>query len=149
MKLVTILAATKDGDIIILIHTSVKLVTPLLFFLLFDFEYFNPHEREARDAPTVKALRLHNILIHTSVKLVTETASIIWDNCPILIHTSVKLVTPVINAWHLFGVNFNPHEREARDGIRFLTIKSHIILIHTSVKLVTQPLITTAKKGLF
>ena len=61
----------------------------------------------------------------------------------ILIHTSVKLVTGRRPAYRAGHQNFNPHEREARDG------KSHIIaglckiLIHTSVKLVTFQALAT------
>ena len=33
--------------------------------------YFNPHEREARDATPAEAQEALKILIHTSVKLVT------------------------------------------------------------------------------
>ena len=55
----------------ILIHTSVKLVTPLTQTLIEDF----------------------GILIHTSVKLVTGSKFHFHSVAEILIHTSVKLVT--------------------------------------------------------
>ena len=55
----------------ILIHTSVKLVTPILI-----------------------SRRIYNlILIHTSVKLVTPEPYAMAKYRAILIHTSVKLVT--------------------------------------------------------
>ena len=56
---------------VILIHTSVKLVTPLRMRSPSTTAHFNPHEREARDSiPRVVAIAA-TILIHTSVKLVT------------------------------------------------------------------------------
>ena len=57
---------------IILIHTSVKLVTlPVIVYFCVEND-FNPHEREARDpAYCVPYPLAVFILIHTSVKLVT------------------------------------------------------------------------------
>ena len=56
----------------------------------------------------------------------------------ILIHTSVKLVTEAIIAAIPSRIDFNPHEREARDQEIGNEIKGVLrILIHTSVKLVT------------
>ena len=58
-------------------------------------DYFNPHEREARDHGPTADVVVVAILIHTSVKLVTRG-------------TSDKA------GGHK---DFNPHEREARDQI--------------------------------
>ena len=55
--------------------------------------YFNPHEREARDATPAEAQEALKILIHTSVKLVTSNPAEAARAWAILIHTSVKLVT--------------------------------------------------------
>ena len=79
--------------------------------------YFNPHEREARDAWIIyDVLTDAEILIHTSVKLVTEQTAAVFEWQEILIHTSVKLVTGLCQVMPL-----------------------HLeILIHTSVKLVTR-----------
>ncbi len=79
---------------------------------------------------------------------------------PILIHTSVKLVTTPVHGCSSRRRYFNPHEREARDGLvpesglyrrnfnphereardySFIPIANLVlILIHTSVKLVTK-----------
>ena len=78
---------------------------------------FNPHEREARDAETASVIWNNcPILIHTSVKLVTHRGGRAQQRTDILIHTSVKLVT------------------SARDA----AVGAKNILIHTSVKLVTH-----------
>ena len=91
-------------DVMILIHTSVKLVT-------------------AKSANTY--LNLTPILIHTSVKLVTDADRQLRRHQRILIHTSVKLVTSRGTASPAAFANFNPHEREARDfGQRFLLCQS-------------------------
>ena len=58
---------------------------------------------------------LHGILIHTSVKLVTAKHGFKCLVKGILIHTSVKLVTTMMKRSPASWVNFNPHEREARD----------------------------------
>ena len=42
----------------------------------------------------------------------------------------------------MYKLNFNPHEREARDGAIAAPFASASILIHTSVKLVTRKLKT-------
>ena len=76
---------------------------------------FNPHEREARDYQVSTSLLTWQILIHTSVKLVTQRGNPERKNDDILIHTSVKLVTRQHNGKKT----------------------CYIILIHTSVKLVT------------
>ena len=79
------------------------------------------------------------ILIHTSVKLVTTSPTDKMPRIDILIHTSVKLVTMRGNVREGGGLDFNPHEREARDlngTARLLSFD--YILIHTSVKLVTK-----------
>ena len=79
--------------LVILIHTSVKLVTNQRQAGVYTQGYFNPHEREARDQGGGRSNAVNAILIHTSVKLVT---GICWANLfpgIILIHTSVKLVT--------------------------------------------------------
>ena len=79
---------------IILIHTSVKLVTFQKVFFIGSKFHFNPHEREARDYDAIGCIGIYGgILIHTSVKLVTcrRTGKKRWIG--ILIHTSVKLVT--------------------------------------------------------
>ena len=105
-------------EVMILIHTSVKLVTKY---------------RGAHDA-------LKEILIHTSVKLVTVARSTVvaWEK--ILIHTSVKLVTRNSNKDSVRHLHFNPHEREARDvEVPNWRKSEQAILIHTSVKLVTTP----------
>ena len=61
------------------------------------------------------------------------------DGKIILIHTSVKLVTEQYQRAVCQICDFNPHEREARDGHGSITDKPAIfILIHTSVKLVTM-----------
>ena len=121
----------------ILIHTSVKLVTRTASSMTAVPEYFNPHEREARDmSMSTKPLLLAyfnphereardwsltasfgaaGILIHTSVKLVTFNDALVIVCVVILIHTSVKLVTG------------------KGQGVS----QSLVILIHTSVKLVT------------
>ena len=77
----------------ILIHTSVKLVTRRLSYVICPCSHFNPHEREARDCAVNGTCQQHVILIHTSVKLVTLWAMECGFNLHILIHTSVKLVT--------------------------------------------------------
>ena len=60
-------------------------------------------------------------------------------NCSILIHTSVKLVTGCrYEEVQARTVDFNPHEREARDETGDdPEADPKTILIHTSVKLVT------------
>ena len=100
------------------------------------------------------------ILIHTSVKLVTYSGCWNLYNTGILIHTSVKLVTRSGPYKRRSSADFNPHEREARDGMislcrcKYKHFNPHereardnvagkppkiicLILIHTSVKLVT------------
>ena len=77
--------------------------------------YFNPHEREARDALGSYTFPSRAILIHTSVKLVTGTQFAHPTLFTILIHTSVKLVTRVLSFLGSSVKYFNPHEREARD----------------------------------
>ncbi len=100
----------------ILIHTSVKLVTPATSTAQGRGVYFNPHEREARDLVPHDVVVVEFILIHTSVKLVTrEAVYFAVEDDSILIHTSVKLVT-----LHVDTVQ-----------------RKQYILIHTSVKLVT------------
>ena len=72
MKLVTSLTGEQLQYLIILIHTSVKLVTLRLGDALAGGFHFNPHEREARDLSGAALIVVSNdILIHTSVKLVT------------------------------------------------------------------------------
>ena len=99
---------------------------------------FNPHEREARDCNKCLACGKSWILIHTSVKLVTQGAEPLRWFRAILIHTSVKLVTlsGFRRGWK--AVDFNPHEREARDDSGAPLRRDQQILIHTSVKLVTN-----------
>ena len=99
--------------------------------------YFNPHEREARDAEIQIKLSVKKILIHTSVKLVTETEAFNDFLVFILIHTSVKLVTCRQRRGFFLSEDFNPHEREARDQAYGAMAEQMGILIHTSVKLVT------------
>ncbi len=77
----------------ILIHTSVKLVTPVPANLRRNHRDFNPHEREARDNEEIMNIKDSRILIHTSVKLVTSSDCSYDLLYTILIHTSVKLVT--------------------------------------------------------
>ena len=79
---------------LILIHTSVKLVTRLLY-----------HGQN----------KSRRILIHTSVKLVTQCQIYMKGAKIILIHTSVKLVTSNARSFSVVPQHFNPHEREARD----------------------------------
>ena len=88
--------------------------------------YFNPHEREARDA--------------TEVHHIVELA--------ILIHTSVKLVTSSFVKSFAYSSNFNPHEREARDWMESVVVLLVAqILIHTSVKLVTSSSVPRVRWG--
>ena len=63
--------AAGRGRGLILIHTSVKLVTPKGEQGPIGPQDFNPHEREARDLQPIRTAEEANILIHTSVKLVT------------------------------------------------------------------------------
>ena len=70
-----------------------KLVTNAYLLRLLIRSYFNPHEREARDATLSGANLREAILIHTSVKLVTIHVHVLLTRAVILIHTSVKLVT--------------------------------------------------------
>ena len=49
----------------------------------------------------------------------------------------MKLVTEYMRRLAETAVNFNPHEREARDGVLRQGVDNQSILIHTSVKLVT------------
>ncbi len=100
--------------------------------------YFNPHEREARDASKWQKLLRLQILIHTSVKLVTGYCYFFEPKVRILIHTSVKLVTTAISSPEKCCKYFNPHEREARDHGLITDKPAIFILIHTSVKLVTK-----------
>ena len=79
--------------LVILIHTSVKLVTTLPSGMFCMRSNFNPHEREARDATAYNYRKKGIILIHTSVKLVTIRNKATEVGHIILIHTSVKLVT--------------------------------------------------------
>ena len=78
-----------------------------------------------------------SILIHTSVKLVTSPN---WSSSP-----QAKNFNPHEReardyrrgiSLFLLG-HFNPHEREARDGVIRDGSREPFILIHTSVKLVT------------
>ena len=71
VKLVTKNGHHKATVYNILIHTSVKLVTHHSVKRHKRDHYFNPHEREARDAVRAPATTRGRILIHTSVKLVT------------------------------------------------------------------------------
>ena len=50
----------------------------------------------------------------------------------------MKLVTRVFFTAFWLQAHFNPHEREARDPFRVISVKNAGILIHTSVKLVTR-----------
>ena len=89
----------------------------------------------------------------------TMHVHVLLPRAVILIHTSVKLVTHLAPSRPSLKNNFNPHEREARDGhLLSKLIAGHYfnphereardeaninliaaapILIHTSVKLVT------------
>ena len=58
VKLVTLRRASFRVKCRILIHTSVKLVTLFSSFLPRSCDYFNPHEREARDAHAVELIVL-------------------------------------------------------------------------------------------
>ena len=122
VKLVTVKGRPLPAACKILIHTSVKLVT-------------------SRRAGNVGR---KPILIHTSVKLVTEQIIRLFSGAKILIHTSVKLVTRRHRNQRRASINFNPHEREARDSSLCSSHKKLIILIHTSVKLVTNLLLSLA-----
>ena len=93
MKLVTGIKIRTSKESKILIHTSVKLVTWAVPGDAVALEYFNPHEREARDDLSYFAIESMAILIHTSVKLVTSGPFLWRQENMILIHTSVKLVT--------------------------------------------------------
>ena len=73
MKLVTGAWNAIPNALEILIHTSVKLVTAPPLDEEVSLEYFNPHEREARDTNALAVGKdAECILIHTSVKLVTR-----------------------------------------------------------------------------
>ena len=88
---------------------------PVMIFATSRTYHFNPHEREARDGGHSCVLHGNSILIHTSVKLVTQPLLVFPPKSAILIHTSVKLVTMAARRIALRPMNFNPHEREARD----------------------------------
>ena len=94
VKLVTLAFLLKRFTQRILIHTSVKLVTAGQQRNNEKPQNFNPHEREARDVMQPVDVAAHEILIHTSVKLVTAGRRTGGATAAILIHTSVKLVTP-------------------------------------------------------
>ena len=89
-----------EAQLIILIHTSVKLVTWRSCEGAICRAYFNPHEREARD----------------------QAYGEMADQMAILIHTSVKLVTRRAGGITASDLHFNPHEREARDGYRIINM---------------------------
>ena len=79
--------------------------------------HFNPHEREARDAISVRIYRRFKYFNPHE----REARDRGQGTCACLVH------------------HFNPHEREARDlaPLRVMPLEV-LILIHTSVKLVTK-----------
>ena len=82
-------------NIQILIHTSVKLVTPRHLPRLPRGDDFNPHEREARDWLRCILWRRRDYFNPHEREARDVTMSPGSSSPKILIHTSVKLVTPL------------------------------------------------------
>ena len=101
---------------VILIHTSVKLVTYCLVSPCRRTGHFNPHEREARDG-CVCGFRAPSRNFNPHEREARDD-----------IYGEVAKAT----------IDFNPHEREARDSVGQPVDPEGLILIHTSVKLVTS-----------
>ena len=109
----------------ILIHTSVKLVTPLVLTQQGLCCHFNPHEREARDNGKMHARHLRHHFNPHEREARDERGGGKTDA----------------------GFYFNPHEREARDDKVIFSAINANILIHTSVKLVTRGRLLSVRLG--